>query len=257
MTEARPVRETDVHALIDGELPPHEAGRVTAALAADPELAAQAAAFAADKAALAAAYAPVADEPVPAEWVARIRQAINVPVAPAPRRLRPAVLPRAHWIMALAACVVLAVGGLTLFRSGPGGGDQILAQAESARQSGAGALARVTGAALEDAPARDAMLAAATGLKLRTPDLGKLGWRLAELDTYPQAAALRYRAADGRALTLYVRRSNGAPRFDLLRNGALRTCIWQDEVVGAVMIGEMSAGQMMRVASAAYVALNL
>jgi anti-sigma factor RsiW len=153
--------------------------------------------------------------------------------------------------------VVLALGGLALFRPGPAGGDQILAQAESVRQSGAGAVTRVTGTALEDAPARDAMLTAATGLKLHTPDLGKLGWRLAELDTYKQAAALRYRAADGRALTLYVRRSNGTPRFDLLRNGALRTCIWQDEVVGAVMMGEMTAGQMMRVASAAYVALNL
>jgi len=34
-------------------------------------------------------------------------------------------------------------------------------------------------------------------------------------------------------------------------------CLWQDEVVGAVMMGEMSAGQMMRVAGAAYAALNL
>jgi len=58
-------------------------------------------------------------------------------------------------------------------------------------------------------------------------------------------------------LTLFVRRSDGVPRFELLKSGTLRTCIWQDEVVGAVMMGEMSAGQMMRVASAAYLALDL
>ena len=63
---------------------------------------------------------------------------------------------------------------------------------------------------------------------------------------------------DGSTLTLFVRPSTGVPRFDLFKTGALRVCIWQDEVVGAVMMGEMSAGQMMRVAQgAAYAALEL
>ena len=115
----------------------------------------------------------------------------------------------------------------------------------------------MTGAALADAPSRDAVLAHAVGLSLRAPDLAPLGWQLVELDTYAQAAALRYRAANGGSLTVYVRRSTGAPRFDLLKAGGVRVCIWQDEVVGAVMMGEMSAGQMMRVAGAAYAALSL
>ena len=34
----------------------------------------------------------------------------------------------------------------------------------------------------------------AVGLKLRAPDLARLGWRLQEIDTYAKAAALRYRA---------------------------------------------------------------
>ena len=46
-------------------------------------------------------------------------------------------------------------------------------------------------------------------------------------------------------------------RFDLLRHGSTRVCIWQDNVVGAVVIAPMSAGEMMRVASSAYTALNL
>jgi anti-sigma factor RsiW len=58
-------------------------------------------------------------------------------------------------------------------------------------------------------------------------------------------------------LTIYVRKSDGDARFDLLRRGKLRVCIWQDEVVSAVMTGDMSAGEMMRVASAAYSSLDL
>jgi anti-sigma factor RsiW len=128
----------------------------------------------------------------------------------------------------------------------------------SAREESLPALTRVQGAALADAAARDALLVHAVGLKLRAPDLKRLGWRLAELDTYASGAALRYAAvADRRTLTLFVRRSAGTPRFDILKDGAVRICIWQDEVVGAVMMGDMTAGQMMRVASAAYVDLNL
>ena len=135
--------------------------------------------------------------------------------------------------------------------------DGILLQAEAARQDRMAPIARLTGAELAPGAARDQELSRATGLKLQAPDLARLGWRLAEIDTYPQAVALRYRAGNGTPLTLFVRRSDGTPRFELLKSGALRTCIWQDEVVGAVMMGEMSAGQMMRVASAAYVALDL
>jgi hypothetical protein len=56
---------------------------------------------------------------------------------------------------------------------------------------------------------------------------------------------------------MYVRPSAGAPRFDLLRSGKLRVCVWQDDVVGAVIVGDMPAGQMMRVAGAAYSDLDM
>ena len=252
MTDQTPITEADLHAYIDGELPPDRAAAVGTALAADPAAAARMAAFAADKAALAAAFRPIAAEPVPAAWIARIEQAAAAAVPP--RRRTP---PRTGWIMALAACLVMAIGAGALLRLSAPPTDPILAQAEAARLARVAPLTMLAGAPLADASSRDALLTSAVGLKLHAPDLAKLGWHLAELDTYQAAASLRYRSNDGRALTLYVRRSSGTPRFDLLRNGALRTCIWQDEVVGAVMTGEMSAGQMMRVASAAYVALNL
>jgi anti-sigma factor RsiW len=249
---ANPIREEELHAFIDGELPADRAGIVAAALEADAVLAARVAAFAADKALLAAAYGTVGREAVPASWIARIEWAAAVP--PARRRMSS----RARWALALAACLVLIVGGSValLNRSGPPEGS-ILAEAESARQERSVALTRLAGAALADAPSRDAALERAVGLKLRAPDLARLGWQLEEIDTYAKAAALRYRADGGGTLTLFVRPSTGAPLFDLFKTGAVRVCIWQDEVVGAVMMGEMSAGQMMRVAGAAYAALNL
>jgi anti-sigma factor RsiW len=252
MTSAQPIREEDLHAFIDGELPADRAAMVATALEADPILAARVAAFTADKAALAAAFRPIGQQSVPPSWIALIERA-----AAAPTTARRRVLPRARWAVGLAACLVLALGGVVLLEQrGPPEGS-ILAQAEAARQELTLPLARLTGEALADVPSRDAELTRAVGLKLRAPDLAHLGWTLVEIDMYAKAAALRYRAEGDRTLTLFVRPSTGAPRFDLFETGAVRVCLWQDEVVGAVMMGEMSAGQMMRVAGAAYAALNL
>jgi anti-sigma factor RsiW len=249
MTAIDPVAEEELHAYIDGELPPGRARAVAAALESDPVLAARVAAFKADKAALAMAFGPIARQAVPAAWIARIEQAAAQPVHRDARR-------RVLWAVALAACVVLVLGrAAQLDRGLPDG--SILAQAEAAQQGRTPAVTRLTGAALADAASRDATLADAVGLKLRAPDLARMGWRLDEIDIYAKAAALRYSTVSGGTLTLFVRPSAGAPWFDLRKSGSIRECIWQDEVVGAVMMGDMSAGQMMRVAGAAYAALNL
>lgn len=251
MTVALPIREEELHAFVDGELSAARAAIVAAALETDPILAARVAAFAADKAALAAAYRSVAREAVPAAWIARIERAAAVP------RLRRSMSRRVLWGPALAACLVLVLGSMVLLYQSGQPERSILAEAEAARQERSVALTRLTGAALADMPSRDAVLERAVGLKLHAPDLARIGWNLVEIDAYADAAALRYRAESGGTLTLFVRRSSGTPRFDLLKTGAVRICIWQDEVVGAVMMGELSAGQMMRVAAAAYEALNL
>jgi anti-sigma factor RsiW len=240
------IGDEEISAYLDGELAPGRAAEVADALARDPALAARYADFAADKAALGAAFRDALNEPLPPGWTARIARA-----APATPR-RPIVL-----ALALAASLVAAFGLGRFWLSPHGGDDRLLAEADRARRDQIVAAARFAGPALNDIASRNMALAQAVGLDVRAPDLSRLGWHLAEIDTYAKAAALRYRTQDGRALTLFVHRSDGAPRFDILKSGALRVCIWQDEVVGAVMMGEMSAGQMMRVASAAYVALNL
>jgi anti-sigma factor RsiW len=240
-----PITELELHAYIDGELPPDRQRAVVALLERDPALAQRAAAFMADKQRLAAAFGPIAGQPLPAAWIARIR------TAPRPRRVGPA-----DW-RAIAASVLLCCGlgggGAWLLRPPA---DTILADAERAHDDAA------PGAALPPAGARDDGLRATLGLKVRAPDLAALGYRLTgvrvlTLGAGGHAAELVYQDAHALRLTIYVRKSAGAARFDLLRRGRLRVCIWQDDVVGAVITGEMSAGAMMRVASRAYADLDL
>ena len=249
--------EEELHAFIDGELPAARAAEVARILAADPPLASRAANFRLDRDRLTACVAAVAAAPLPAAWLRRIEAAVepaSAKVLPFPVRKR-AQLPVFAWAAAACLAFVLALGVVQFARQGPG--DTILAEAERAGRGGRTPAAHFAGTTLPSPEAMRALLSQATGLKLRAPDLRRLGWRLVSLDTYQGAASLHYVNGQAADLSVYVRRSAGAPRFDILRRGDTRICVWQDEVVGAVMMGNLSAGQMMRVAGAAYAELDL
>jgi anti-sigma factor RsiW len=239
-----PVTELELHAYIDGELNPDRMRAVAALLDQDPALARRAADFMADKQRLASVFGPIAARPLPAAWVARIRTA-------RPHRFGPR---RWHAIAAgVVLCLGLGAGGVWLLRPPA---DTILADAERAHAASA------PGAALPDQEGRDNGLRTALGLPVRAPDLAALGYqltgiRILTLGSGAHAAELVYQDAHAVRLTIYVRKSAGAARFDLMRRGRLRVCIWQDDVVGAVITGQMSAGAMMRVASRAYADLDL
>jgi anti-sigma factor RsiW len=98
-------------------------------------------------------------------------------------------------------------------------------------------------------------------MPVKAPDLTRLGYRLASMAVYNgtpggNAVELVYRKADGRDFTLYVRHASDAPRFDQFERAGLRVCIWQDEVLGTVMSGKMSAAEMQRLAALAYSGLE-
>ena len=65
-----PVHDDELHAFVDGELPPDRREAVTAWLAEHPEQAAMVAAWQAQAEAIRARYGAVADEPVPLRSVA-------------------------------------------------------------------------------------------------------------------------------------------------------------------------------------------
>jgi anti-sigma factor RsiW len=285
----------DLSAYIDGELPAPRQAEIAAALAADPTLAARAAAFRRDRERLAQAYAPIARAPLPAAWLARIDAAVEPAEAPDPAAPSAKILPfrpkprtgswggrgrggaRAGWkprplpaaggllrtlaaslprgrtarLWAIAACVALLLGVGLLWPPQPPG-DPLLQQAEAARAGRAAAILALQDTTLPPAASRDALLRQATALPVRAPDLRRLGWRLDGLATFRGAAQLRYSNAAAAVLTIYIRRSPGEPRLDLRRRGTLSIFVWQDDVTSAVMIADVAAGPMMRLAAAAY-----
>ncbi|MDX2144493.1 MAG: hypothetical protein SFV19_14140 [Rhodospirillaceae bacterium] len=241
MSERFDISESDLHAFIDGELGAERARLVAAALTQDSVLAARVASFRADKEQFARVYGPLIDQPVPLRLQAVLARG---------KRRAPVGLPRTAWMAMAASIVAAVVGWASLSVLQPAPADTIVAEALAARADTAGAQSVSPGEAGQ-------ALTQALELNLQAPDLSKMGYTLARVDTYadtPGGAAVKldYRAADARTFTIYLRRSSGDVRFEMLKQGETRICLWQDDVVGAVMLGEMSAGEMLRLASLAY-----
>ncbi len=244
MSGVQPASEDELHAFVDGALHPGRRDEVAAILRADPALAARVAGYVHDRDLLRAAVTHLSAGQLPSEWAAQI--------AAATARRRPARLGRRY---AIAASVALALGAAAAARWS--GGDTILADALAVRDGAAAGGRALPADLLADAAARDAQLASAIGLPAHAPDLQRFGFQLTAVQLFTRGAQLRYADRGRRNLTIYVRPSDGTVRFDMLRQGAQRICIWQDNVVGAVIVAPLSAGEMMRVASKAYGDLDL
>ncbi len=231
--------EDEIHAYVDEALDAARRAEIETILSGDHRLACRIAAYRADRDALRQALAGIMAKPLPSAWQDRIDAATR------PRRAMPRRL-----AIAAATAVFLAAGAGTALLWPTN--DGILESALAAREAGLDGGVTVNGAT------QNTRLASALGLKVHTPDLEHFGFHLVRLEvSEARSAQLEYRDTAGRRLTIYVRPSDGKVRFDLLREGASRVCVWQDDVVGAVIIAPMSAGEMMRVASSAYSALNL
>lgn len=251
-----PVTEADLQGYVDDALPAARRSVVAAMLDVEPGLAARVAAYAQDRDRLRKALAAVPLQALPAAWSRQIATATG---QGAPERRMPMAgrMPSMSRRMAIAASVafVIGVGGITAMLR-PGARD-IVAEAQAGRADRLASAETIAPGALQDARERDGRMQAVLGLPVKAPDLHRFGFTLAGLDLYSRAAQLRYVDRNGRMLTIYVRPSDGKVRFDIVRQGSTRICIWQDDIVGAVIMAPMDAGEMMRVASAAYTALNL
>ena len=246
MSVPPPATEEELHAFVDGELMAARRNEILLLLDQDPALAARISRCQVDRDALRKALAPIAERPVPDSWVQRIEEATM------PRRQHAALFRRT----AMAASIALVSAGAAITLRERPRSNTILIDAEAARAGSIGG-SSMTPDQLASARSRDEVLRATLGLTVHAPDLARHGFRLARLDVLGRAVQLRYADDRQRLLTIYVRRSNGDVRFDLLRHGRDRICVWQDDVVGAVIIAPMSAGEMMRIASSAYGDLNL
>ena len=233
------ISDEDLHAYVDGMLEEARAAQVRDALAANPGLGERVARFQADKAMFKAVYAPLADRPVPQEWISR-----------AHRR------PPPSWRQAgavAAAVLVIAAGVLVWRQFELGLNRDVVEMALDARQDSPVEARDVTGAATE----RDnAALRRTLASNVRVPDLSRMGYRLRGLNFYDKAAEILYRGPQGQLFTLYVKRSDGRARFDQFERRGLRVCIWQDDQISTVMAGNVSAAAMQRLATLSYTGLT-
>lgn len=245
--------EQELHAFLDGELDAAGAARVQASLAASPELAQRLARLRADKAMIARAYGKLVDAPLPAALVAAVER------APAKASLRPArpTPPLAGWrsVAAMAAALVLAVVGWQALP--PLRGNATIEAALAARSGAAPADERIAASSMISAAERDRLLSATLGQPVKAPNLEKAGFTLQAVSVYAgKAVQLAYVNDKGHSFTVYLRDSAGPDSFELTVRGAMRVCLWQNEDLTAVMLGEMSSSEMLRVAALTYADLN-
>jgi anti-sigma factor RsiW len=253
------ITKEELHAFVDGELDPIRAAAFAKLVAADPALAARVAAFQADKDRLDQIYGTLRDLPVPPEWLQRIKDAPLLR-----RRSFSNVFFSRQGVAAIAASLLLILTINLWFvyeRFTATDQDAIVAEALAARQDSI--RPEQSFAATSTVPEeRNQVLTTALSMMLKAPDLTKLGYRLANIRVYSgvpggKAAELGYRDAQNHLFTLYLRHPSSPPRVDLVESNGIRICVWQDDVLGTVMLGEMSAGEMARIASLAYSELTL
>ncbi len=240
-----PISDEDLHAFIDGELAPARAADVARAIEHDAVLSRRVAAFRADKIRLKEVYAPLMEHPIPDAWLRMID----------PLKLQqPPRIDRRAW-MAMAASVVAIAGGWTAYRSLTSDDDEdVITAAIASRSNRVGLRENISA---DDA---GALMSQTLGLRLKAPDLSKRGFSLTAANVYAaankRAVKLDYRDVQSRVFTLYLTPSSGTPRFEMLRRSDLRICVWQDDVLGTIMLADVSAGEMLRLASLAYSGLN-
>ncbi|MGE3476928.1 MAG: hypothetical protein AB7H70_14095 [Rhodospirillaceae bacterium] len=246
MNEHMRPTEEELQAFIDGELDAARSAAVEAAIQGDAELARQVHAYRADKARLAQIYAPLLDRPVPREWLIKISQRN---VAPLPvKTSRRGVIG-----MAIAASIAAAAGTTIAYRRFSGQDGEALITAALAAHT----MARDIAAQ----PVPENALAQLAGVAIKAPDLSKMGFSLVGMRTLDgpggnTAAVLAYRDADARVFTLYLKRSSGTPQFDMIKRGDTRICVWQDDVLSAIMLADVPGAEMLRLASLAYSGLT-
>lgn len=247
--------DLELHAYIDGELDAERAQAFEARMESDSALAERVAAYRADKDMLKRVFAPAAERPIPTEWIALALGSV------APRRAPISWPIQWRLVGSIAAVVVVCViGAVSYWERQPGGASDVVQAALEARTNTARApevISIPSGAATQQ---YNTVLSSTVALKVKVPDLHRMGYKLTGIVLYPNApgaAELLYRDDSNRSFTLYLRRSDGKPRFDQFERDGLRVCVWQDEVLSTVMAGNVSTAAMQRLASLAYTGLTL
>jgi len=245
--------DEDLNAFIDGELDEARDVAVAAVIAASPELSERVERLILDKDMIARIYGPLIEQPVPDG----LRQMVTRPrPAAQPARSTRRFLPAA---MALAAAIVAAV--IVYPQMSGVGGDPLVAEALAVRSGQVHADRQYADADISAEAARDGLAQAALAVPVKVPNLEKAGYRLVGVSAYPdrnghKALQLSYRDKGGTLFTMYMRQTAGTDRFEFTSRRNMQICVWQNDELSVVMLGEMPAHEMLKVATATYADLN-
>jgi len=243
------ITETDLHAYVDGQLPPSDRAEVEAFIANHPEEGERLKAWRDQASALRALYDPILDEPVPAELTA--------------------IRPRPAWHRYALAAGLFMLGIATgwVARTALVPGAQALPSL--ARQA---AIAHVVYAPEVRHPVEVPAdqeehlvrwLSKRLGKDLQIPHLAPLGYELVggRLLSGPQGpvAHFMYQDARGQRLTLYVSKTRGEPRetaFRFSQEDRVSVFYWVDGNFGYALSGETGREQLLTIADVVYKQLN-
>lgn len=253
--------ETDLHAYLDGQLPPERIAEVEAYLLARPEESRRLASYGAQKEVLRERFDSLLDEPLPAHLVA-----LTAPPA-AKARKSPAFLPSWSLQRIAAGLAIALLGGAAGWfghaRLQPA---ETMAAAPALSHQAAVAHAvyspdvrRPVEVGAEQEEQLVKWLSKRLGSAVRVPKLGSLGYQLVGGRLLPgnrgPVAQFMYQAADGERLTLYASgeyAENRETGFRFAREGQINVFYWVDGKFGYALSGGIDKGELARIATAVY-----
>lgn len=257
-----PVTEADLHAYVDGQLPPSRRAEIEAFLTATPDEMRRLQAYREQNAALRALFDPVLDEPVPA------RLAQTPAARPWHQQWRLQQLAAGLAIAFVSGTSGWALHGQTRF-------DDTLAQASMPRPSvTTAALARQAAIAhvvyspdvrrpveigADQEEQLVTWLSKRIGSTIRPPKLGKLGYELIGGRLLPgesgPVAQFMYHDVAGQRLTLYVsteQKQNRDTGFRFAQEGPVNVFYWIDGKFGYALSAGIGKPELARIATAVY-----
>lgn len=242
------IEDKDLHAYVDGQLPPERRRAVELYLANNPEAATRVSDWRAQNRALALAFGPVAEEPMPERLLAATESASPPPEAQA--------APRRDRRMAIAAGLAFVAGGLAALagakiasRLGPVPGDDLLPDFLGVALQSHKIFTPEKRHPVEIAAADQGhlleWLSKRLAYPMALPDLQALGLSLVggRMLTGPRgpAAFFVFEGADGERITLYCARLGTMPDEDprTMRADGFTTVYWLDDGIGFALTGDV------------------
>ena len=256
MTGGRRISEVELHAFVDGELAGKERAEVETALATAPEELRAVRAIADLNERLARHHAQILDEPIPARMAAlRAGPALRWRLSARPARAA-----------GLAALVLVAAGAGYLARDLGRGNSAaqaaFVASALSAHQVFVPEVRHPVEVGAGDEKHLVQWLTRRLGTEVRAPELSAEGWKLVGGRLLPDrgqaAAQFMYEDAQGRRLTLYVRKEAGLTdaAFRFAERGDFGAFYWIDRSLAYALAGRLDRGELMRLATSIHAQLG-